>query len=189
MSAFKSGHSSVLVQGVKRRARPSEGHVAVIENPSKSTSTLSILKAAAFDIPPVGSKPTHEKQYDEDDQNDADDTDAAVTEAVAVAAEATTEATKQEDDENDDEYESNGHGLSPVSAPNRTLSLFDLDRNFPLLLLDGNTALPDVIAVPVSGPLCPPMGKPRHERPGLTQLLAIAASDPHINGCGASHLR
>jgi len=41
----------------------------------------------------VGSKPTHEKQYDEDDQDDADDTDAAMTEAVAVAAEAATEAT------------------------------------------------------------------------------------------------
>jgi len=38
--------------------------------------------AAAFDIPPVRSKPTHEKQYDEDDQDDADDTDAAVTEAT-----------------------------------------------------------------------------------------------------------
>jgi hypothetical protein len=78
----------------------------------------TILQAAAFDIPLVRSKPTHEKQYDEDDQDDADDTDAAVTEAVAVAAEATTEAAKQENDEDDDEYESDRHDLSPVAACN-----------------------------------------------------------------------
>ena len=75
---------------------------------------LTLLQAAAFDVPPVGSKPTHEKQHDEDDQDDADDPDAAVTEAVAVAAEAATEATKQEDDEDDDEYEAERHDLSPV---------------------------------------------------------------------------
>jgi hypothetical protein len=49
-----------------------------------------------------------------------------VTEAVAVAAEATTEATKQEDDEEDDDYESERHDLSPIAAPNRTLSIFTL---------------------------------------------------------------
>jgi hypothetical protein len=65
-------------------------------------------------LTPVRSKPTHEKQYDEDNQDDADDTDTAVTEAVAVAAEAATEATKQEDDKDDDEYESERHDLSPV---------------------------------------------------------------------------
>jgi hypothetical protein len=75
---------------------------------------LTLLQAAAFDIPPVRSKPTHEKQHDEDNQDDADDTDTAVTEAVAVAAEAATEATKQEDDKDDDEYESERHDLSPV---------------------------------------------------------------------------
>ena len=74
----------------------------------------------------IRSKPTHEKQDEENDQDDADDTDAAVTEAVAVAAEAATEATQQEDDKDDDEYESNRHDLSPVAAPNRTLSLFAL---------------------------------------------------------------
>jgi hypothetical protein len=56
----------------------------------------------------------------------ADDTDAAVTEAVAVAAEAATKAAKQEDDEDGDEYESKRYDLSPVAAPNRTLSLFAL---------------------------------------------------------------
>jgi hypothetical protein len=86
---------------------------------------------AATEVGKVRSKPTHEKQYDEDDQNDADDTNAAVPVAIAVAAEAATEATKQEDDEEDDEYESDGHDLSPVSAPNRTLNLFALDRNEP----------------------------------------------------------
>ena len=85
---------------------------------------LTLLQAAAFDVPPVGSKPTHEKQHDEDDQDDADDTDAAVTEAVTVAAEAATEATEQEDDEDDDEYESERHDLSPVAAADRTSSLF-----------------------------------------------------------------
>lgn len=64
------------------------------------------VQAAAFDIPPVRSKPTRKNQYDEDDQDDANDTDAAMTVAVAVATEATTEAAKQEDDKYDDEYES-----------------------------------------------------------------------------------
>ena len=74
--------------------------------------------------PRVRSKPPHEKQYNEDDQDDADHTYAAVTEAVAIAAEATTEATKQEDDEDDNKYESDRHDLSPVAAPSQTLSLF-----------------------------------------------------------------
>jgi hypothetical protein len=93
---------------------------------SMTVPGIDASKLAASDIPPARSKPTHEKQYDEDDQDDADDTDAAVTEAVAVAAEAATEATKQEDDEDDDEYESDRHDLSPVAAPNRTLSFFAL---------------------------------------------------------------
>jgi len=79
---------------------------------------------SAFYTPRVRSKPTHEKQYNEDDQNDTDHTYAAVTEAVAIAAEATTEATKQEDDEDDNKYESDRHDLSPVAAPSQTLSLF-----------------------------------------------------------------
>jgi hypothetical protein len=77
----------------------------------------------AFDIPPVRSKATREKQYDDDDQYDADDTDAAMAESVTISAEATTEATKQEDDEDDEKYEPERHDLSPVAAPNRTLSL------------------------------------------------------------------
>ena len=44
----------------------------------------------------------------------SDDTDAAMTEAVAVSAEAATEPTEQKDDENDDEYESERHDLSPI---------------------------------------------------------------------------
>jgi hypothetical protein len=96
-------------------------------SPSRRRSReLALLQAATFDIPPVRSKPTHQKQYDEDDQDDADETDAAVPKPVAVAAEAATEATKQEDDEDDDEYESERHNLSPVAAPNRTLSLIAL---------------------------------------------------------------
>jgi hypothetical protein len=68
----------------------------------------------AFDMPPVRSKPIREEQHDEDDQDHADDTDAAVT----VAAEAATEAPKLEDDEYDDEYESERYGLSPLTAAN-----------------------------------------------------------------------
>jgi hypothetical protein len=49
-----------------------------------------------------------------------------MTVAVAVAAEATTETTEQEDDEEDDEYESDRHDLSPIAAPDRTLSPFAL---------------------------------------------------------------
>jgi hypothetical protein len=56
---------------------------------------LALPHAAAFDIPPVGSKPTHQKQNDDDDQDDADDADSAMTEAVAVAAETATEAPEQ----------------------------------------------------------------------------------------------
>ena len=35
------------------------------------------LKATTFDIPTIRSKPPREKQYDEDDHNDFDHTDAA----------------------------------------------------------------------------------------------------------------
>jgi hypothetical protein len=87
---------------------------------------LTLLQAAAFDLPLIRSKPTHEKQYDEDDQDDADETDAAMTVTVAVAAEATTEATEQENDEDDDKNESQRHDLSPVAASSRTLNLFAL---------------------------------------------------------------
>ena len=41
----------------------------------------------------VISKPTHEQQYKKNNQDVAEDADPAVTEAVAVAAEAATEAT------------------------------------------------------------------------------------------------
>ena len=59
-------------------------------------------------------------QHDEENQNDAQDAHAAVTETVSVAAKATAEAAKQKDYENDDKYESDGHILSPVgwNSPN-----------------------------------------------------------------------
>jgi hypothetical protein len=66
---------------------------------------LTLLRAAAFDVPPIGSKPPRRKQYDNDDQDGAANTDNAVTEAVAITAETAAEATKQKDDEEDDEYE------------------------------------------------------------------------------------
>jgi hypothetical protein len=49
------------------------------------------------------SNPTHENQYDHDDQNDTDDTAATMTESVTVAAEAAAEAAKQENNEDDNE--------------------------------------------------------------------------------------
>src|ERR1700731_1253701 len=68
------------------------------------------FQRSAFDIPLLGSKPPHEKQDDEHNQDDADDTNAAVAIAIAVAAEAATEPTEQEYDEDDDEDESERHG-------------------------------------------------------------------------------
>jgi hypothetical protein len=82
-----------------------------VVTPANRGRELPRAQAAAFDTPPVRSKPTHEHQHNENDQDYADDTDTAMTEAVAVAAEAATEATNQEDDEDDDEYESYGHDL------------------------------------------------------------------------------
>jgi len=68
---------------------------------ARNVGTLS----TASEIPFVRSKPTREKQYDEDDQDDAENTNAAVTVAVAVATEPATESASQEDDEEDDKYE------------------------------------------------------------------------------------
>src|ERR1035438_4474992 len=98
-------------RAAKNQSRPMSALVCA----SRRTATGEIAPASR-------SKPTHDKQYHEDDQDDADDTNAAVTVAIAVAAEAATEATKQEDHEEDDEYESDRHYLSPVVAPKRTLS-------------------------------------------------------------------
>ena len=44
-------------------------------------------------------QPSSKKQEDDDDQDDCGKTDATVSEAVTVPAEATTEATGKEDDE------------------------------------------------------------------------------------------
>ena len=62
------------------------------------------------------SKPPHQKQYDEDDQDDADYTDAAVTVSISVATKATAETTKQKYDKNDDKYGSDPHELPPFAA-------------------------------------------------------------------------
>ena len=80
----------------------------------KGSEAARLITAAPWCA--VRSKPTHEKQYDEDDQDYANDTDAAVPEAVAVTAEAATEAAKQEDDEDDYQYESERHNLFPLFA-------------------------------------------------------------------------
>jgi hypothetical protein len=64
----------------------------------------------------AGSKPTHEKQDDENDQDYAYDADATVPIAVTIAPKSSTEAAKQKDDEENDEYKSKRHELSPKSA-------------------------------------------------------------------------
>src|SRR4029078_4138023 len=62
--------------------------------------------------PPHRAEPPKQHQNEDDDQNGADEPDAAVTETVAVAAEATAEATKQENDEDDNQDESQGHSAT-----------------------------------------------------------------------------
>jgi hypothetical protein len=51
------------------------------------------------------SKPTREQQYDKNNQDDANNTNAAVTVAVSVSTEATAEAAQQKYDDKYDEYE------------------------------------------------------------------------------------
>ena len=53
-----------------------------------------------------GSEPPGQHQDDNDNQHDAEDTDAAVTVAITVAAETAAESAEQGDDENDDKDES-----------------------------------------------------------------------------------
>jgi hypothetical protein len=58
-------------------------------------------------------EPPQQHENDNDDQDGADDTDAAVTEAVTVPAELAAEAAEQEDDEDDNEDGSERHDFSP----------------------------------------------------------------------------
>ena len=60
--------------------------------------------------------PSHEKQNDKYDQDDADESDATMTIPVPIAAEAATESTEQEDYENDNEDESKRHGGLPSAT-------------------------------------------------------------------------
>jgi hypothetical protein len=59
------------------------------------------------------SEPPKQHENDNDDQDGADDTDAAVAEAVTVPAELAAEAAEQEDDEDDNEDDSERHDFSP----------------------------------------------------------------------------
>jgi hypothetical protein len=52
-------------------------------------------------ILPFRSKATCQKQDYDNNEHNAEDTDAAVTEAVSVTAKAATKATEQENDEDD----------------------------------------------------------------------------------------
>jgi|SRR5208282_1267131 hypothetical protein len=83
------------------------------------------LKATAFGNPTIRSKAPREKQYYEDDQDDADHTDAAMTVTIPVTTKATAETTKQKDDKEDDEYEPDRHDLPPVE---RLSALTDLNQ-------------------------------------------------------------
>ncbi len=70
------------------------------------------------------SQATCENQEKQNDQQGADDSDAVVTEPIAIASEAATKAAEQEDDEDDDQNESNGHELSPVETTTGRLMCF-----------------------------------------------------------------
>jgi hypothetical protein len=59
------------------------------------------------------SEPPKQHENDNDDQDGADDTDAAVAEAVTVPAELAAETAEQEDDEDDNEDGSERHDFSP----------------------------------------------------------------------------
>ena len=63
------------------------------------------------------SKPVGEKQDDHDYQEQADQTVAAVPEAVTWAAEAATETTEQKDDKEDDEDCSKRHDCTYWGSP------------------------------------------------------------------------
>jgi hypothetical protein len=52
----------------------------------------------------IGSEPARQHKHEQDDEQDTDDTYAAIAKAIAVAAEAPAEAAKQENYENDEQY-------------------------------------------------------------------------------------
>ena len=58
---------------------------------------------------PFTSKATCQKQDNDNNEHNAEDTDAAVTEAVSVAAKAATKAAEQENDEDDKKDGSDRH--------------------------------------------------------------------------------
>jgi hypothetical protein len=60
------------------------------------------------------SKPARQNQDEEDDQNYAKNTDAPMTETVAITAESAAEATEQENDKQNDEYGSKRHGFFSI---------------------------------------------------------------------------
>src|SRR4249919_797846 len=83
---------------------------AARSHPMRSTRWYSGCRRRRLIREPASrSEAPKQHQDDDDDQNSADESDAAMTETVAVAAEATTEATKQENDEDDNQDESKGH--------------------------------------------------------------------------------
>ena len=57
------------------------------------------------------SKSAHEEQHDNYDQDNAENTNATMTESVSVAAEATAKPTKQGDDKDDNKDKSQRHDL------------------------------------------------------------------------------
>ena len=64
-------------------------------NSSLRKTSVCLVYRRSVRASDIRSKPTHEKQYKKDDQDEADNTDAAVAKAIAVPAEAATEATKK----------------------------------------------------------------------------------------------
>jgi hypothetical protein len=77
------------------------------------SSTMGATNHGPFEPHPWKLQPPCEEQHDEHDYDDADDADASMTVAIAISSKASTEPAKQEYHEYDDEYESDGHDVSP----------------------------------------------------------------------------
>ena len=96
-----AAHSSLFAQ-VRPNTRDVRSRIASV---TETASWIHPLSEAA-----------RKKQHDDDDQDDPNETVAAVTIAVAWTAETATEATKQEDDEDYDEDGYERHDESPFAA-------------------------------------------------------------------------
>jgi hypothetical protein len=95
---------------------PAADHAATV---STRLKMAHVSLGVASNRPFVSSNPPHDQQNDENDQNHAEDTDTAVTEAIAVTTKAAAEATEEKNNEDDNEDGSERHdrisvGMMPI---------------------------------------------------------------------------